>query len=174
MRIRVRKKVVRGAGAVVVLVLALVGLWRLGVWLTPRQDDGRPVVLSPSVWRLEAYRRQAKVWMGELREVDRGLEQFLDNDDGGAELYALSDRAEALVAESEAVLKDATYTSAPLTLAALGDDIRAVAEAYRVAALAASEWVASPTADAHSAARSALAEARGMRERLEASPWLTK
>jgi hypothetical protein len=167
-------KTLRILSQVAALVLALVGLYALGDYLTPRGSDGRPLILSPSVRSAEAYRRAVLSWVDEMRAVDAGLERTLSQDEivDSAQLYALSGDAQGLVERAAAVVGDAAFTYPPPALIGLAQEVQAATSAYLEAARAAALWVGSPEAEALQAARERLQQAREIRIQLESSRWL--
>lgn len=174
MVIRISRRVVRVALTVIFVVGALAGLYALGRALTPRDSAGRPVLLSPSVWAAEQYRRTVLGWLDGWRRIDAGLEELLDETDltDPVALYRASDRAQRLVADAADLVQRATYTPAPVALAGVRDRAVAAAEGYWKAATACARWVGAPEEKARQEARAALESARQARRELESSRWV--
>ncbi len=179
MRIRVSGRVLRRIGWTAVIIAVLVGLYFLGDYLTPRGADGRPLILSPSVRKAEAYRRAVLGWVDEMEEVEAGLEELLAQGESGeivdsAQLYDLSRDVQELVERAAVVVGDAAFTSPPPALVGLMTKTQIAAGAYFEAAQAAALWVGSPEPESLRAARESLQYAREMREELAASRWLVE
>jgi hypothetical protein len=176
MRIRISGRVLRRIGWTAAIVAVLAGLYFLGDYLTPRGADGRPLILSPSVRKAEAYRRAVLGWVDEMREMEEGLEELLAQGEvvDSAQLYDLSRDAQALVEQAAAVVGDAAFTSPPPALVGLMEKAQTAAGAYFDAAQAAALWVGSPEPESLQAAMESLQYARERREELEASRWLVE
>jgi len=159
---------------VVALLVFLGCCYSLGSQLTPTDATGRPLLLSPSVYRAERYRRSAAEWVSRMEEVDRLLTGLLAQGEeiDPARLYALSRQAEVAVGEITAVVRNATFTPPPPALMGLSEQVRAAAEAYLAAARAAARWVGAPEPENRRAALETLRTARGLRTELQRSAWL--
>ncbi|HEY76778.1 MAG TPA: hypothetical protein G4O00_11470, partial [Thermoflexia bacterium] len=75
--IRLSRRLLRWSGTVVALLVFLGCCYSLGSRLTPTDATGRPLLLSPSVYRAERYRRSAAEWVSRMEEVDRLLTGLL-------------------------------------------------------------------------------------------------
>ena len=174
MVIRISRRLFRIVFGILVGLGVLVGLYALGRALTPRDAAGRPVLLSPSVWAAERYRRTARDWLVRMEHLDAGIEAALEQTDlsDPAALYAASDRAQDLVAEAARLVQETEFTPAPLALGALRDLARDAAAAYWNAAGAAARWVGAPEESTRDEARAALQRARAARRAFAQSRWL--
>ena len=174
MRVRIRKRHLRLAGIAVGTLAFLAFCYVLGNRLTPRDGAGRPLILSPSIYAAERYRRAALEWLGTWEEVDRGLTGLLAEGEvtDPAQLYAMSREAERLVQTAMAVAQDAAFTPPPTGLVGLAERLRSAAEAHLAAAQAAARWVGAPEPENRYAALEALRTARALRLALAADPWL--
>jgi hypothetical protein len=175
MRIRIsRRRTLRWTGGVLAVLAVLFGLYFLGDYLTPRDAEGRPLILSPSVRAAEMYRRAALRWVEEMEEIDAGLETLLSRGEvtDPGQLYDLSHAVQVLVEQAADVTRDTIYTSAPPALIGLREQVQATAEAYFIATQDAALWVGAPQEENLRAALETLQQARELRKELEASRWL--
>jgi hypothetical protein len=174
MHIRVSRRVLRNARILTTVVVVLVGLFWLGDEMTPRDAQGRPLILSPSVRAAERYRRSVRNWVDRMKTLDDGLNGLLaeDSSTDPAKLYEQSERIERLIEKVTALLSDAEFTPPPPALVGLQTWAQTAAEAHFEATQAAAFWLGAPQEDNLRAARGALQRARGMRRSLEASRWL--
>ena len=174
MRIRISRRTLRWAVRVLAALAVLVGLYFLCDYMTPRDAAGRPLILSPSVRAAEVYRRAALRWVGEMEEIDAGLESLLSQGEvtDPGQLYDLSHDVQVLVEQAADVTRDTIYTSAPPALIGLQEQARVSAEAYFIATQDAALWVGAPKEENVQAALETLRRARDLREELEASRWL--
>lgn len=173
-RIRLSRRLLRRGGAVVALLVFLGCCYSLGSRLTPRDTTGRPLLLSPSVYRAERYRRAAAEWVSRMEAVDRLLTDLLVEEEytDPTCLYALGQQAEEAVDEIAAIVRDATFTPPPPALVGLSERVQITAETYLAAAQAAARWVGAPEPGNRRAALEALRTARGLRVELQRSAWL--
>jgi hypothetical protein len=175
MRIRIsRRRTLRWVGRILAILAVLIGLYILGDCLTPRDAEGRPLILSPSVRAAETYRRAVLRWVEEMEEIDEGVESVLSQGEvtDPGQLYDLSHAVQVLVEQAASVARDAIYTSAPPALIGLREQVQVTAEAYFVATQEAALWVGAPQEENLRRALETLQQARELREALEASRWL--
>ena len=174
MRIRISRRTLRWADRALAILAVLVGLYFLGDYLTPRDAEGRPLILSPSVRAAETYRRAVLRWVEEMEKIDAGVENLLSQGEvtDPGQLYDLSHAVQVLVEQSADVMRDTIYTSAPPALIGLQEQARASAEAYFIATQDAALWVGAPKEENIQAALETLQRARELRKELEASRWL--
>jgi len=173
-RIRFSRCQLRWALTAALAVAGLVVCYRLGDHLTPRSSGGRPLILSPSVYAAEGYRRTALRWVAEMAEIDRRLSTLLDQEDvtDPAHLYALSGEVEQVTAQAEELVRQAAFTACPPALVELSAQLRVAAEAHLETAWAGARWVSVPEPQSRRAALESLRQARGLRTQLEAGRWL--
>lgn len=173
-RIRIPRRLLRRSAAVVALLASAGCCYGLGLRSTPRDAAGRPLLLSPSVYRAEQYRRAVLEWMSGMEAVDRTLTGLLA--DGGctdpACLYALGRQVEDAVGKAHSIAQSAVFASPPPALADLSERVQAAAEAHLAAAQATARWVGAPEPENRRAALEALRTARGLRFELQRSAWL--
>ena len=125
--LRLSRRTLRGAGLALGVVAFLLTCYFLGDHLTPRDGTGRPLILSPSVYAMEGYRRAALRWVAEMAEVDRRLISLLAQEGGAdpARLYALGREVQDLVDRAATVGRDAALTPPPPALAGLAEQAQA-------------------------------------------------
>jgi len=80
---------------VVLLCLVLV-LSGIGWCVSPKDNDGRPILLSPEVKAMEDYRRSAQTWMDQLRALDSEIAGLLQTDRAG-DLFTQSRQAQQML-----------------------------------------------------------------------------
>ena len=173
-RIRFSKRSLRWGGGTIALLLFLAGCYVLGSRATPRDAAGRPLLLSPSVYRAERYRHAVVGWVSRMEAVDQTLTNLLAEEEitDPARLYALGQQAEEAMDESAALARDVTFTPPPPALMGLAGRAQDAVEAYLAAAQATARWIGAPEPEARYAALERLRAARGLRVELERSVWL--
>ena len=173
-RIRIPRRLLRWGVAAGVLLASVGYCYGLGLRLTPRDAAGRPLLLSPSVYRVEQYRRSVLEWIAGMETVDRMLTGLLAGGEctDPACLYALGRQVEEAVREAHSIVQSATFAPPPPAMEGLSERVRAAAAAYLAAAEATARWVGAPEPEDRRAALGALRTARGLRAELQRSVWL--
>ncbi len=117
--------------AISVLIAAL---FLLGRHVSPRAEDGRPVLLLPAVRRVELYRVQAARWLDGWASLDAHLQTALTSAD-----TRLLDQSQAAQRDLDTALRLSDVVAAtepPPALIGLHDQTRAAAETFVAATLA--------------------------------------
>ena len=156
------------SAGVVVLLVALIGM---GVAVSPRDENGRPVLLSPNVRAVELYRRHALRWVGDWQVLSSELRRVLEEE---GELLAINTRVQRGFEQAIALAHDVETSEAPASLVGLHDQATATAQAFVEASLAVARWVSAPTDEHRQKAVQALASADETLKSLEANEWLSQ
>lgn len=149
-------------GAIFLLALAL-----LGRAVTPYSQDGRALVLSPSLWRLRKYQTAARGWLDNLEHVEGDLDQMLQAAER-ADLLMAMNRLQRVRGQVEQVQIAIDRTQPPVVAAVLHEDLAAAAQTYQGAVTAVMRYLGEPTEDNQTTAQTLLDEARSKRTELEA------
>ena len=173
-RLRISRRVLRIVGWLALVLALATGLYRLGAAVTPRNDAGRPLILSPSLRATETYRARVRKWTVRMVEVDRGLTALLAGDAlvDPTELHAQSQEMREIGEEAASLAQAANATDAPVALVGLREGSQFAAAAYLEASLATARWLSGPSEAGRSEALEKLAQARSLRVELEGSRWL--
>ena len=174
-RLRISKRVVRVFAWLVLIVVLGGGLYAVGVAVTPRDDEGNPMILSPSLWATERYREQVQQWIGELMEIDRRLTVLLEQDIDEAnstELYHQSQEMQDVGEKASTLDQQVTFAESPVSMVGLAEQAKTTAKAYLESAVLTSRWLNAPSETGQREALESLEQARLRREELENSRWL--
>jgi hypothetical protein len=174
-RLRISKRVVRVFAWLALIVVLGGGLYAVGVSVTPRDDEGTPMILSPSLWATQRYREQVRQWIGELTEIDRRLTVLLEQDIDEAnstELYHQSQEMQAVGEKASTLDQQITFAEPPVSMVGLAEQAKVTAKAYLESAVLTSRWLNAPSETGQQEALESLEEARLQREELENSRWL--
>ncbi|MFZ6029547.1 MAG: hypothetical protein ACOYYS_17680 [Chloroflexota bacterium] len=155
------------AALLVPLAVILIGL---GWLVSPRDAAGRPVLLTPGIRAVEAYRRQAVAWTEALRLADGETSRILADTSG--DLLGRSQQGQRLFEEVLRIAREIDRQSAPPTLFGLREQLAATSASTLDSVQLALRWLSSPTAENETAARARLAEAQKLLAGLEKSQWL--
>ncbi len=152
--------------------LLCIALVVIGWVASPQNSEGRPLLLSPDVRAVEAYRRNAKAWAEDWQALDAALNNILNNEGVGGELLTTSRLAQDSFESAMRLSRNVESADAPAPLIGLHDQAMAIAEAYVQASLAAARWVSAPTPDHEKAAQDTLAAATSRLQELLQNEWI--
>ena len=161
-----------GALLATLMVGVVMLLPMLGFAVSPRDADGRPVLLLPDVRAVELYRRQVTSWVSYWTGVDETLNEVLNGD--VAQLLALSRKAQRAFEQSAALARDVDASESPPALLGLRDLSTQVAADYVGASVAVARWLSAPSTENRVAAEEALAIAREGLASLESNEWISE
>lgn len=179
MNVRMSRRKLRlfgyGVSTVLAVLGATVGLYVVGLQITPRTVAQRPILYSPAVRAALDYRSRVGAWLITLDQIDRSLARLIDETSGEryGDLYDQSVRAEETIDRSVRLAQDTTLVSAPTALADLRQQVIAASLAYVTAGQAVSVLINAPTVDNQAAAKAALLVAREALATVRSSRWFT-
>jgi hypothetical protein len=156
----------------VLIIPAVILLMGIGWAASPRDENGRPLLLLPDVKAVEEYRRLANHWRDELRLVDGEVALTLAGDQ--TDLFGQSRQAQTTFEHSLRIVQEIDRHDAPATMAGLQEELKRVSQSYLEASRLAMRWLSLPEKGNHEQAQSKLAEARNTLNQLESSQWLEK
>jgi hypothetical protein len=149
----------------------LVIVFSLGLGISPRDRDGRPLLLLPDIKAVEDYRRSLVDWHTRLAELDGRIARVLSNDYGG-DLFSQSSDGQKVLNETLQVLQEIDQTAATPAAVPARELALNAASATLGAAQSALIWVSAPTPANLSSAQQALEAAHTNLSILEASQWM--
>ena len=149
----------------------LVILLGLGLVISPRDRDNRPILLLPDVKAVEDYRRSLVSWHDRLQELDGRIARVLSNDYGG-DLFSQSSDGQKTLNETLQILQEIDQTAATPAAVPARELALNAASATLSAAQSALIWVSAPTPANLGSAQQALDTAHTTLSILEASQWM--
>ena len=152
------------------VILALLVLLAIGGIASPRNDDGRPLLLLPDVKSVEEYRRLAREADKELRLVDGKITVTLSGDVD--DLFGQTRRAQEAFEQILRISEELDQQNAPPALVGLKEDLNQTAMQYLASARLTLRWLSVPTQSNNEQAQANLTEARAKLTELEKSQWL--
>jgi hypothetical protein len=155
------------------LVIFLAALTVLGAVVSPRDDNGRPVLLLPEVKAFEDYRCLAHGWLDRLRGLDSEISGVLSEGDHG-DLFTQSRKAQQLLQDAVNLAQEVDRVKVPAAAVGIHDQIYTTALAYLEIARLTVRWVGVPDQAQKDAINSKLDQVRTDRLALEKSPWLNR
>ena len=149
---------------------AFLALMILGWFSSPRDEQGRPLLLLPDVKAVGEYIRLTASTTKELHLVDGELNNILAGDP--TDLFGQTRSAQNTFEHSLGIAQEVDRNEVPPALAGLRDQLSQVSLAYVDAARLALHWLSVPDANNHQQARQKLTGALTALNELEKSPWL--
>lgn len=153
------------------LPLALI-LSVLGIMSSPRDAQGRPLLLLPDVKAVEEYRRSMSSATAEMQLLDGEIAALIAGQN--TDLFTQSRQAQAAFEHAMRIAQEVDVQSAPPALDGLRGIAASTASAYLEAARLALRWVSLPQEENRTEAENSLAQARQQLKTLEDSKWLAK
>ena len=152
------------------VILALLVLLAIVGIASPRNEDGRPLLLLPDVKAVNDYRQLARDADKELRLVDGKIAATL----GGNvdDLFGQTRRAQEAFEHILRISEQLDQQDAPPALVGLKGDLNQTAMSYLEAARLTLRWLSTPTEENSEQAQVKLTEARTSLTELEKSQWL--
>jgi hypothetical protein len=166
---RTLRRVTRGLLVMSAVLAVTVGLYAIGLRLTPRTERGRPILYSPAVRAAVTYQSRVTGWLADLRQIDQVLDQLVTN--STTDLYTQSARADESLGQVLQIAQAVAVQMAPTSLAEVQRQMTAISLAYHQAAQQAAAFVAAPTPERLNAATADLQQARALAHTLENSRW---
>jgi hypothetical protein len=152
--------------ATVVLLLGL------GIFISPRDRDNRPLLLLPDVKALGDYRRELVDWHLAFQSLNARMTGLLSADYGG-DLFSQSREGQKIQDETLQLLREIDQTVAPMAATPAKEMALKAGNAYLEASRALLAWISTPTTVNSDAVQQALDTAQAALAELEASQWMT-
>jgi hypothetical protein len=152
------------------VILAMLVLLAIGGIASPRNEDGRPLLLLPDVRSVEDYRRLAREMDKQLLLVDGKIAATLGGDVN--DLFDQTRRAQDAFEQILHISEELDRQDAPPALVGLKDDLNQTAISYLEAARLTLRWLSIPNQTNIELAQAKLADAQAKLTELEKSQWL--
>lgn len=153
-----------------VVLLTIISLITLGWVVSPRNEQGRPLLLLTDVKAVEDYRRLAGQSAHELRVVDGEISTTLAGDT--TDLFGQTRNAQNAFEHSLKVSQAIDQHESPPALAGLRDQLTQVSLAYLETARLTLRWLSVPDQKNYDQTQQQLSAARKALDELENSQWL--
>ena len=152
------------------VILAMLVLLAIGGIASPRNEDGRPLLLLPDVRSVEDYRRLAREMDKQLLLVDGKIAATL----GGNvdDLFDQTRRAQDAFEQILHISEELDRQDAPPALMGLKDDLNQTAISYLEATRLTLRWLSIPNQTNSEEAQAKLTDAQAKLTELEKSQWL--
>ncbi len=153
----------------VLLILAVV-FSTLGYFVSPRDEEGKPVLLLPEVKEMELYRRAANSWIEAFQMLDSRIAMISANSQ--ADLFSQSREAQNVLQLAVRLAQEIDRTEFPPSAVSLHEELVSTSLSYLESARVLMKWVGAPEEGNFTTLERDLENARQFRMQLEKSKWL--
>jgi hypothetical protein len=155
---------------ITLVILAMLVLLAIGGITSPRNEDGRPLLLLPDVRSVEDYHRLAREMDKQLLLVDGKIAATLGGNVN--DLFDQTRRAQDAFEQILHISEELDRQDAPPALMGLKDDLNQTAISYLEAARLTLRWLSIPNQANSEQAQAKLTDAQAKLTELEKSQWL--
>ncbi len=155
----------------IVLLCLVVLLSIVGYFASPRDRDGKPILLSPEVKAVEDYRRSAQSWLDQLQLLNSQVAGVMQTENQG-DLFTQSRQAQEMLQHAVDLAKQVDQTQTPAAALGYHEQMYTASMAYLEAARAAMRWVSAPEQLRKDDAQTKLSQAQAARKTLEDNAWM--
>lgn len=162
----------RSEKALLIIVLTILVFGIVGWLATPEDEKGQPILLLPSVKKIEDYRAKAEGWTEELRLLDGRLAVLMSGN--SKSLFSQSQSSQALFEEYVKLTQAINNAEAPSALNGLKDLLLNTSAAYLDASQSALRWVSTPSEENLTTTKGLINTAQDILSDLESNTWIQK
>jgi len=166
----VEVEVSRGFLRSLFLSLTVIGLTVLGVFSSPRAEDGRPMLLTPQLARVIRYQRTAQKWILRIEEVNAELAAILEQTP--TDLFSQDQGINRVYGWLVALREEMDGTEVPPTLENLHTRLTDLLAGYLDATSWTAQWASEPTEENHFTAIESWYAASRQLQAILGNPWL--
>ena len=143
----------------------------IGAFVSPLDEQGKPVLLLPEVMEVENYRRSAQDWVSELSVLDGEIANVLAAQQQG-DLFSQSRSAQQTLQHAVELAQEVDRAKVPPIGMGLHEQLLSTTMSYLEAARSALQWVSAQEKNNLDQATQKLADSRMMKSDLEKNQWL--
>ncbi len=160
----------RGFIVGLVSILLCVGLVILGYLVSPNNDEGSPLLLSPRLAQMKRYQRQVQGWYIELSEIHHDIVTLAEDDKG--DLFVGSSLVNTIYGRLSTLENQMDQAVVPPTLINVHELILYTTQLHRETAMYLTLWMSEPTEPNLRALIASLDEASDALKRVYDNPWV--
>ena len=143
----------------------------IGAFVSPLDEQGKPVLLLPEVKEVEDYRRSAQDWVSQLSVLDGEIANVLAAQQQG-DLFSQSRSAQQTLQHAVELAQEVDRTKVPPIGMGLHEQLLSTTMSYLEVARSALQWVSAPEKSNLDQATQNLEDSRKMKSDLEKNQWL--
>jgi len=155
----------------IILLVAVILFAAIGAITSPRDENGKPVLLLPEVKAFEDYRRSAQSWLEHMTLLDTEIAGVLGEQSSG-DLFTRSRQAQQMLQQAITLAKEIDQAKIPAAAAGIHDQLSETALYYLDAARLTMRWVGAPEESTRAAIDEKLEQSRNERGALQENQWL--
>lgn len=154
-----------------ILLVAVILFAAIGAFASPRDENGKPVLLLPEVKAFEDYRRSARSWLEQMTLLDSEIAGVLGETASG-DLFTRSRQAQQMLQRAVNLAKEIDQAKVPAAAAGIHDQLSETGLYYLDAARLTMRWVGAPEETTRAAIEEKLDQSRNARSSLQENQWL--
>lgn len=143
----------------------------IGAFVSPSDDNGKPVLLSPEIKEVEEYRESVKSWISDLTTLDGEISNILSSQQQG-DLFSQSRSAQQTLKHAVALAQEIDQVKVPPIGTGLQEKMSLASTSYLETARQALLWVSAPEESGLELVNQELEESRKLKSDLEKNQWL--
>lgn len=155
----------------IILLVSVILFAAIGALTSPRDENGKPVLLMPEVKAFEDYRRSARSWLEQMTLLDIEIAGVLGEEPSG-DLFTRSRQAQQMLQRVVNLAKEIDQAKVPAAAAGIHDQLSEMGMSYLDAAWITTRWVGAPEEATRVAIEKKLEESRNARSALQENRWL--
>lgn len=155
----------------IILLVAIILFAAIGAFTSPRDENGKPVLLLPEVKAFEDYRRSARSWLEQMTLLDTEITGVLGEEASG-DLFTRSRQAQQMLQRAVNLAKEIDQAKVPAAAAVINDQLSETGMYYLDAARFTMRWVGAPEEATRAAIEKKLEHSRNIRSVLQENQWL--
>jgi hypothetical protein len=167
--IHISEEKLRKFGLILLGVAVLFAI--IGAFVSPLDEQGKPVLLLPEVKEVEDYRRSAQTWISEIAVLDGEIAHVIAAEQQG-DLFSQSRSAQQTLQHAVELTQQVDRTRVPPIGMGLHEQILSTTLSYLEAARSALQWISAPEQKNQDQAIQILEDARQLKSELEKNKWL--
>ncbi len=152
--------------------LTLLALLVLGLFVSPRDQENRPVLLLPDAKAVEDYRNSARNWHARMKSLDADIATVLSGE-FGSDLFSKSREAQKIMDTAIQLAQEIERQDVPTAAIPAKSLLIDAISAYLNASRAMLQWVTASNGENLASAQHSLNQARQSIELLEQSEWIS-
>jgi hypothetical protein len=153
------------------ILLLLLSFTLIGIFVSPRDQYGKPILLLPDVKAMQDYRQSAQQWLMVLSDIDGQMNQLLSTEASG-DLFTQSKAGQQMLQQTMDLVQEVDQMEVNLFMWGFHEQMSDVVLMYLESARLTMQWISAPEDETHQQAINTLAQARQNRKTLENYKWL--
>lgn len=155
----------------IILLAAVIFFAAIGAFSSPRDENGKPVLLLPEVKAFEDYRRSARSWLDQMALLDSEIAGVLGEQESG-DLFTRSQQSQQMLQRAVNLAKEIDQAKVPAAAAGIHDQLSQTGLYYLDAARLTMRWVGAPEEATRAAIDEKMEQSRNARRTLQGNQWL--